>query len=437
MSDVLAEVHEFLHRFVAYPSEHAHLAHTLWIAHTWLMDCWDSTPRIAFLSPEPGSGKSRCVEVTGPLVPRPVHAVNVSSAYLFRKISADDDEGGPPTILYDEIDTVFGHKNSGENEDVRGLLNAGHRKGAVAGRCVIKGKSVETEELPVYCAVAMAGLNDVPDTLMTRSVVVRMRRRAPNEVVEPWRARLNEPEAFEIADRLSEWAADARARIYGVWPAMPEGVEDRNADVWEALLSVADAAGGDWPKRARVAAVALVADAQTRPPSLGIMLLRDMRKVFRAQRMDKMHTKDILDYLVMMVEAPWGDLRGKPLDSRGLARYMDKYDVKPKDVRIGDKVNKGYSAADLADPWARYLGAEDKEDGDGDGEESGIPEGATVEVDPAPVPDTAATSATSATHLALVPDPCRDCGTAQALDEHDGRCADCHEIHLHITEESA
>ena len=102
---LLDEVELFLSRFIAYPSEAARVAHTLWIAHTHRMDAWDSTPRIAFLSPEPGSGKSRALEVTELLVPRPVHAVNTSSAYLFRKV---DDAAGKPTILYDEIDTVFG-----------------------------------------------------------------------------------------------------------------------------------------------------------------------------------------------------------------------------------------------------------------------------------------------------------------------------------------
>ena len=81
--------------------------------------------------PLPGTGhwKTRALEVTEPLVPRPVHAVNVTSAYLFRKVS---DPEGLPTILYDEIDTVFGPKAK-ENEDIRGIINAGHRNGAVAG----------------------------------------------------------------------------------------------------------------------------------------------------------------------------------------------------------------------------------------------------------------------------------------------------------------
>src|SRR5690606_28971124 len=74
-ADLLDDVEMFLSRFVAYPSDAARVAHVLWIAHTWFMDEWDSTPRIAFLSPEPGSGKSRALEVTEPLVPRPLHAV--------------------------------------------------------------------------------------------------------------------------------------------------------------------------------------------------------------------------------------------------------------------------------------------------------------------------------------------------------------------------
>ena len=127
---LLSEIDAFVRKFVAYPNEHARIAHVLWIAHTHAMDRWDSTPRIAFLSPEPGSGKTRALEVTELLVPNPVEAVNATPAYLFRKISDPD---GLPTVLYDEIDTLFGPRAK-ENEELRGILNAGHRRGAMAGR---------------------------------------------------------------------------------------------------------------------------------------------------------------------------------------------------------------------------------------------------------------------------------------------------------------
>lgn len=314
------------------------------------MDRWESTPRIAFLSPEPGSRKSRCLEVTEPLVPRPVHAVNTTPAYLFRKVS---DPEGPPTILYDEVDTVFGPKAK-DNEDVRGMLNAGHRRGATAGRCVVRGKIVETEELPAYCAVALAGLNDLPDTIMTRSVVVRMRRRSPTERVEPWRHRINGPKAELIRDQLEQWADAVPAEIE--WPDMPTGIEDRNADVWEPLLAVADLIGGAWPGRARSCAVALVAQSADRGGSLGIQLLRDLHDIFGDA--EAMTTEAILEALLEVDASPWADLRGKPLDARGLSRRLNKYDVKPRVIRIGDTTPRGYRTEDLADPWSRYLVAD-------------------------------------------------------------------------------
>lgn len=346
---VLADVETFLRRFVVYPGPDEVVAHVLWIAHTWFMDAWESTPRLAFLSPEPGSGKSRALEVTEPLVPRPIHAVNATPAYLFRKVADPD---GRPTILFDEIDTVFGPKAK-DNEDLRGLLNAGHRKGAMAGRCVIRGKEVLTEELPAYSAVALAGLDDLPDTLMTRSVVVRMRRRKPGETVEPWRLRTCGQTADALRERLQAWVDRVSFLAGESWPEMPEGVEDRDADVWEALLAVADLAGGKWPERARQAAVHLVGKSKDKSPTLGTMLLRDVRTAFEDRA--RLSTEDLLAALVRMDESPWGDLRGKELDARGLARRLAKYGIKPRPLREGASVFKGYRREDFEDPWARYL----------------------------------------------------------------------------------
>jgi hypothetical protein len=346
---ILSRVYDYLGRFVAYPSEAAHVAHALWVAHAHRMDAWCSTPRIAFLSPEPGSGKTRALEVTEFLVPRPVLAVNTTPSYLFRKVS---DEAGPPTILYDEIDTVFGPKAK-DNEDIRGLLNAGHRKGAVAGRCVVRGTTVMTEELPAYCAVGLAGLHDLPDTIRTRSVIVRMRRRAPDETVEPFRPRQHQAEGHALRDELAEWTAGAIEA--GAWPTLPNTVVDRNADVWEPLIVVADAAGGEWPVRARDAAVALVADVAQSAPGLGVLLLADIRSVFDAIGEDMVSTQTLLEHLNGMEEAPWGNLRGHELDSRGLAKRLQPYEVRSKNIRTGAGVVKGYARADLFDAWSRYL----------------------------------------------------------------------------------
>lgn len=372
---VLDQVYTFLGRFVAYPSDHEQVAHTLWVAHTHLMEEWESTPRLAFLSPEPGSGKTRALELTETLVPRPVEAINATPAYMFRKISDPD---GLPTILYDEIDTVFGPRAK-EHEELRGVINAGHRRGASAGRCVIKGKTIETEELPAFCAVAMAGLGNLPDTILSRSIIARMRRRKPTERVEQYRRRVHGEEGYRLRDRLAAWTRQIRPRL-NTNPPMPDGIEDRNADVWESLLSVADAAGGGWPKRARVAAVALVAANRRNQPSLGVRLLTDLRDFFLTQPSDGAWTVNILAALHNLEEAPWGDLRGKPLDSRRLANLLQPYGVKSGQVKIGGVNQRGYDCADFTDAWARYLPLREEEKAEG--------------VELGPSPQLAATSAT-------------------------------------------
>ena len=259
---MLQKVFAFLGRFVAYPSEHARVAHALWCVHTHLMDRWESTPRLAFLSPEPGSGKTRALEITELLVPSPVCAINVSPAYLFRKVGSDDGV----TLLYDEIDTVFGPK-ARENEELRGLLNAGHRKGAVAGRCVVKGNVVETEEIPAYAAVALAGLGWMPDTILSRSVIIRMRRRHAGEHVEPYRRRQHSPQGEKIKALIAAWARTQPETISD-WPEMPPEIQDRDADVWEPLLAVADFVGGDWSK-ARVSGCSTRSGFQGRGAKFG------------------------------------------------------------------------------------------------------------------------------------------------------------------------
>ncbi|MFG2303488.1 DUF3631 domain-containing protein [Actinacidiphila glaucinigra] len=359
MSDgaaLLSEVEAFHRRFNVFPLEAAYVAVVLWDAHAHLLDCFDATPRLAFLSPEPASGKSRALEIVETLVPYPMVAVNASASALFRAVSG---LSARPTILFDEIDTVFGPK-AGENEQLRGFLNAGHRRSGVMYRCVGDGANQQVQEFPSFCAVAVAGLGSLPDTILTRSVIIRMRRRARNERVEPFRQRVHESEGHALRDRLAAWADSVRDRVEGAFPQMPEGVTDRPADVWEALLAVADAAGGDWPKRAREACVELVTAAKVDDKgSTGIRLLTDLRdQVFNG--IDRLPTVAVLDRLHSLEEAPWADMAGKPLDARGLSRMLREYmtgDNTPicaRNIKAGGNVMKGYYATDLHDAWQRY-----------------------------------------------------------------------------------
>jgi hypothetical protein len=360
---VLKLARNYLKKYVAHPSSHALVAHTLLCAHTHLLEAFDSTPRGAFLSAFPESGKTRALEATGPLVCRPVSTVNASSNYLFRKAG---DDAGPPTVLFDEIDTIFGPKAK-EHEDIRGFINAGHRKGATYGRCRVVGNSVLTEDSPCYAAVMMGGLGWLPDTLLSRSVVIRMHRRLKSEKVAQFRGRTSIPEGEAIGTQLAVWARSVFDDAVTARPEMPEGVEDRQADAWEPLLVVADLAGGDWPKLAREAAVALVKVNRETPPSLALRLLQDLRLVFwenlkaaAETRPKGLPTETVLSALYELEDAPWKTVnKGEPFTTVELAKRVFDYGVEPEQLRPypGDNYTqkRGYPLGSFALAWRRYL----------------------------------------------------------------------------------
>src|SRR5262245_13357890 len=128
----LDRVEMYLRRFVSYPSENALTAHVLWIAHTHLMDEWDTTPRLAFMSAEPMSGKTRALEVSEHLVCDALMGFSMSSAVVVRLVAERR-----RTVLFDEIDAVYGTaKRQEANGELVAFMNAGYRRGAKAHSCV-------------------------------------------------------------------------------------------------------------------------------------------------------------------------------------------------------------------------------------------------------------------------------------------------------------
>jgi hypothetical protein len=164
-----------------------------------------------------------------------------------------------PTILLDEVDAIFGSHASKDHEDLRALLNAGHRPGAAVLRVIGDGGNMRAHEFNAYCPVGLAGLGYLPTTIASRSITIPMRRRAPDEQVRPFRERVTRPEGEALRRRLAAWVSRHADDIPEA-PRLPAGVTDRSADCWEPLVAIGDAAGGAWPDLARNACVTIVKD---------------------------------------------------------------------------------------------------------------------------------------------------------------------------------
>ena len=150
--ETLNDLRVFISRFCAFPSEHCLVAVTLWAAAAHIVQHLYTTPRLALLSPEAASGKTRVLEVLDMLVPESLFTLNASPAAIFRLLAQEQ-----ITLLFDEVDAIWSKRGKDDNhEDLRALLNAGYKKGATIPRCV--GPKHEVIRFKVYCAVVLAGL---------------------------------------------------------------------------------------------------------------------------------------------------------------------------------------------------------------------------------------------------------------------------------------
>ena len=159
---VLDAVGAFIRRFVALRDDHTDLI-ALWVVRTHALDAADTAPYLNIKSAEKRSGKTRLLEVLSLLVLCAWLTCRVSAAVLVREVAAET-----PTLLLDESDAAFkGDRDYAET--LRGVLNAGLRRGGVASLCVSRGKDFDYADFAVFGPKAIAGIGRAPDTVADRA----------------------------------------------------------------------------------------------------------------------------------------------------------------------------------------------------------------------------------------------------------------------------
>ena len=341
-AQMLDEIRLTLTRYVVLP-EHTAEALSLWVLHTHAIESADVSPILAITSPQKRCGKTTVLELLACMVRRPLNSSSATPAALFRAV-----EAYAPTLLVDEADTFLA-----DHGELRGILNSGHtRTSAQVLRTV--GDDHEPRVFGTFGAKAIAAIGSLPGTIEDRAVIVRMQRRVAGERVERIRRDRIERELLTLRRKALRWAADSAESFRTADPPVPASLQDRAADNWRILLAIADAAGGDWPRLARAAAVALN-PADDDDTEAGVMLLADLRDIFDAQAAERLESAFIAEDLAKLESRPWPEWHGKPLTVRGLARLLAPFGVRPKTIRRGENTAKGYDRADLQDAWTRYL----------------------------------------------------------------------------------
>ena len=346
----LDSIFETLKRFIAAKPEVLRAA-ALWTSFTWFIEDVRVAPLAIITSPEKRCGKTLLTTLMSRLCRDPLLASNISPSALFRSI-----EKWKPTLILDEADTFLR-----ENEDLRGLINSGHtRSTAFVIRCT--GDNHEPTSFHTFGAKLLAGIGNLPETIMDRAVVLRLRRKKPDEKMERIR---KTPDALfdELCRKQARFSADHSKTIADANPTIPENLNDREQDNWEPLLAIADAVGGHWPETAGHAAVALSQNGDEQS-SNAIKLLSDIRQIFSKIENERISTVELIEALCSDEERPWSTFKqGAKITARQVANMLHGFDIKSKSIRIYGRVMKGYELQDFEDSFQRYLVSDPHKEG--------------------------------------------------------------------------
>jgi len=313
-----------------------------WILHTWLVNEFYISPRLAITSPTKGCGKTTVLRLLNIITRRPKRTGSISPPALFRAV-----EIFQPTMLLDETEKYVEH-----GSDLHALLNEGHCKGASIMR--VLGDKLELREFGIYGAAAFARNGPMPDDLDQRSIVIEMQRRKANEPLEELREEPCEP-LIQLARMCARWAADNAAAVRGQDPDMGDLI-NRGGDNWRPLIAIANVVGSKWPSRLVTAAGKL---APREPGSVGIILLGDIKAMAADKKADRLTSTELAETLHGIEGRPWAEWgrNGKPISPNQVARLLKEFKVSPETIRIGtDRTAKGYYLNKFAEAFERYLG---------------------------------------------------------------------------------
>jgi hypothetical protein len=355
LSKLILSIEEFIDSYAVLLAAQI-LVEALWVVHAATLDAFDVTPYLNIYSPVLECGKTLNLEVLELILPNPWLTGRATAAVLMRKIDKRH-----PTLLLDESDAAFGGDKE-YAEALRGLLNTGYKRTGSHSACVGQGANIDFKDFSTFCPKAIAGIGDkLPLTVRSRSIPISMRRKKPSETREKFRRRDAIIRARPIVNALSAWGSNRavldilrRAR-----PAIPAGLDNRTEEIAEPLLAVAELAGEDIAKRARIAILSLCS-AQRKDLDLKVRLLQDIRSICDEGLDDRITSEDLIKKLVADTSSRWADWKGNGKNGfspNALARLLRPFEIEPRNIRRpGEEgIRRGYQFSWFEAAWEEYL----------------------------------------------------------------------------------
>jgi hypothetical protein len=329
-------------------SEHARVITALWTPFTHVYTQFGIAPRIALVSEEPDSGKSTLRKVLKPLVYRPNREVLGTPAAIARFLAQ-----GAGTLMLDELD----HLDAEARKRLQLIWNLGHERGAEIS-LVMGGRETY---FGIYAPVLAAGIGRfLAPTQESRTFKLEMTQSTETTAPERnFNTDFNPQEHDLVYAFIRNWARTVKLNPK---PLMPAGMIRRFADDARGLLSVADACGPEWGRRARATLVFLLEKEKAERPE--ITMLSHGLAIFDALELDQIESTRFNQELkrLDLPDAKWTRYRGPsgteyahPIEMYEQAALLEKVDIKSIRCRSpAGKRFRGYKRGQFEEALAKH-----------------------------------------------------------------------------------
>jgi hypothetical protein len=343
----LQKMREFLSGYLHFADPNIVRPIALWVAGTYLYEMFDTFPYMVISASVKRAGKTRLSELIGFASSMPFNVAGATAASLFRVI-----QDNKPTVIWDEAESLSSEASS----VTRAFLNVGYRKGQTIPRTTGKGVTM----WPTYCPKVFVLIGEVYDTLRDRSIVVEMQRGEPKKRFSYEAAKM---EGEEIGNEIKALVAENLEAIQTAYNELDlPFLTDRDAEIWRAIFALAQvlepSAIDELQRTAVDMATAKTADIKkygvtelkeqeriVEREEYGRRLLLDLLTV--TEKLKSISSQDAVTALRDLNTAPWRKYKGAGLDMNMLADLLTVYELRPKLVRNGEKVFRGYTRKDI------------------------------------------------------------------------------------------
>jgi putative DNA primase/helicase len=346
---LLDEVEAQFRRYIVVHNESAAVAIALWVCFAWCHEVATYSPILVIQGADTGTAKTNASKVTALLTPRALVIAEPRAATLYRLVDRYH-----PTLIVDDADKLLPRL-----PDLAHIVKVSWTRGTRIPR--VDARTGEIHYYDPFCPKLLNGIDltaHLDPATQRRCITASLLPKLAGEKVATFRHAIRDESFLTLRRKLKRWCSDNMSALASADPAMPEALDDGQQMNWELLLAVADLAGGNWPARARAAAITLTRERDE--PSPGKRLLAVLRAVFRTH--GGLLTSPQAEQLVGAGgDGEWANYKdkGRPINKWEIAALLKPYGIRPGVIHPrGRPADRGYDVSWFETAFRHYLAPE-------------------------------------------------------------------------------